>query len=72
MRNQQRTNSVLCGNAAGVTDNVRVAGLKPEDTAPLEKLGASGPLAAQDGELVAERYHLELQFYAAAKPTAEP
>jgi ATP dependent DNA ligase domain len=27
-----------------------------------EKLGASGPLAAQDGELMAERYDLELQF----------
>ncbi len=37
-----------------------------------EKLGASGPLAAQDGELVPERYDLELQFYAAVKPTGEP
>jgi hypothetical protein len=35
-------------------------------------LGASGPLAPQNGQLVAERYDLELQFYATAKPTAEP
>jgi hypothetical protein len=34
--------------------------------------GASGLPAAQDGELVAERYDLELQFDAAAKPTGEP
>jgi len=30
------------------------------------------PLAVQDGELVSERYDLELQFYATAKPTGEP
>lgn len=51
----------------------------PNQAINREKPGASRPLAAQDGELVAEdgelvaeRDDLELQFYAAAKPTGEP
>ena len=48
--------------------------VQPDPNQPInrEKPGAPGPLPAQDGELVAERYDLELQFYAAAKPTVEP
>ena len=48
--------------------------VEPDPNQPInrEKLGASGALAAKDGELVAERYNLELQFYPAAKPTDEP
>ena len=34
----------------------------PNQAIDREEPGASGPLAAQDGELVAERYDLELQF----------
>jgi hypothetical protein len=36
---------------------------------PRKRFGRlAGQLAAQDGELVAERYHLERSFLAAAKP----
>jgi hypothetical protein len=59
--------------------NHRLQAARPQPVEPdpnyainREKLGAPGPLAAQDGELMAERYDLELQFYAAAKPTGEP
>ena len=44
----------------------------PNQAIDRKKLSASGTPAAQDGELMPERNDLELQFYAAAKPTGEP
>ena len=53
----------LAGNQLGQRGDDR--SIRPGEAGPAD-------LTLEHGELVAERYDFELQFYAAAKPTGEP